>query len=698
MNYIQKKKYYSVIAVIILITNLFSCTQQNIEKEKKEWIDKRDELYNIIKPSLEKRELKETITKLDSIYFSKKHQDKWTTFYYLSVKTWVYKDLQQYKLSISYADSCINLIEKNKLESIVTTQEYASSFIQKGNAYFNLSDYQKSYENYFKAYNIIGQYKDSCNSHDVTEAIAMVLYRQKLYNQAINYFKTSLSSINNCPESETYLRSGKTQELFDDIGLCYTNLKKYDSAILFYNKALTNIKNSEYRYIADSTLSKQITITCMGVVFGNLAKVYALKNELDSAEVLYKQAIYNNTTLGTEHADAQLCQQQLAKVQWQKKLYTAMYQTLIALRKSLDTLPNNDAELGWKEMMAAYYHETKNTTEEIKYYRTFIAMRDSIADAKKGSFESSITRELKDKEQQLQISLLQKDNHLNKIYLWITVALAIMALAIIILVYVNYKRSKKNVAQLTKLNFEINEQKEQLSYAMHALEKSNKDKDRILRVVAHDLRNPISGIAAIAQTLSTNEHEINQQQQLIQLIESTSSNSLLLINELLQSNTTNEILNLQNANLNTILKQCVELLQFKAKEKKQIIELILPNEFITAHIDIEKLERVFNNLINNAIKFSSLNSVIKVELEKEQNLAVISVKDNGIGIPVEYVEHIFDAFTTLKRKGTEGEKSFGLGLSVCKQIIETHKGKIWAESKEGKGSTFYIQLPLNNNM
>ena len=62
------------------------------------------------------------------------------------------------------------------------------------------------------------------------------------------------------------------------------------------------------------------------------------------------------------------------------------------------------------------------------------------------------------------------------------------------------------------------------------------------------------------------------------------------------------------------------------------------------------------------------------------------------------LENIFDAFTTLKRKGTEGEKSFGLGLSVCKQIIEQHKGEIWVESKEGKGSIFYIQLPLSNNM
>ena len=304
---------------------------------------------------------------------------------------------------------------------------------------------------------------------------------------------------------------------------------------------------------------------------------------------------------------------------------------------------------------------------------------------------------MKDKEQQLQISLLQKDNQLNKVYLWITLALAVMALVIVILVYTNYKHSKKNVAALTKLNFEINEQKDQLSYAMQALEKSNKDKDRILRVVAHDLRDPISGIAAIAQALTTEEHAIEQRQELIKMIESTSNNSLLLINELLHSNTGNETLNLQNTNLTAIIRQSAALLQFKAKEKRQIIELNLPHELITANIDVEKTERALNNLINNAIKFSPANSNIKIRLGREHNTAIIAVKDNGIGIPAEHLEHIFDVFTTLKRKGTAGERSFGLGLSVCKQIIESHKGKIWAESEDGKGTTFYIQLPLSNN-
>lgn len=688
---------YPLFIIAFFIAELFSCTQQNIEAERKNELETRNQCSNIIKPYLEKRDFKNAIAKLDSIYYSKRKQDKWTTYYYLSVKTWIFKDLQQYHLSLNYADSCITLIEKNNLDKIISPEEYAASFIQKGNAYFNLNNYQKSYDNYFKAYTIVEKYKDSCSSQGITESIANVLYRQQLYDQAITYFSSSLACIDNCPESEYYLRTGKTQELFDDIGLCYTKLKKYDSAILFYNKALANIKNSEYRYIADSSLSRQITATCSGVVFGNLAKIYATNNQLDSAELLYKQAIYNNTVIGTEHGDAQLCQQQLAKVQWQKKSLANMYQTMVALRKSLDTLPNTDAELGWKEMMAAYYHEMKNTAEEIKYYRSFITMRDSIAEVKKGALETNITRELKDKEQQLQISLLQKDNQLNKVYLWITLALAVMALVIVILVYTNYKHSKKNVAALTKLNFEINEQKDQLSYAMQALEKSNKDKDRILRVVAHDLRNPISGIAAIAQTLTTEEHAIEQRQELIKMIESTSNNSLLLINELLHSNTGNETLNLQNTNLTAIIRQSAALLQFKAKEKRQIIELNLPNELITTNIDVEKTERALNNLINNAIKFSPANSNIKIRLEREHNTAIIAVKDNGIGIPAKHLEHIFDAFTTLKRKGTAGERSFGLGLSVCKQIIESHKGKIWAESEDGKGTTFYIQLPLSNN-
>jgi signal transduction histidine kinase len=146
--------------------------------------------------------------------------------------------------------------------------------------------------------------------------------------------------------------------------------------------------------------------------------------------------------------------------------------------------------------------------------------------------------------------------------------------------------------------------------------------------------------------------------------------------------------------LNELAKQTVGLLQFKSSEKKQIIELILAPEPLVVSVYKEKIARVLSNLVSNAIKFSEQNALIKVKLEKKGNAAIISVADNGIGIPKEALPFVFDSFTSAKRHGTAGETSYGLGLSICKQIIATHSGRIWVESAEGTGSTFFIELPL----
>ena len=129
------------------------------------------------------------------------------------------------------------------------------------------------------------------------------------------------------------------------------------------------------------------------------------------------------------------------------------------------------------------------------------------------------------KNQEENLSILKKDNQLSKLYLWITVGFIIVALNIIAFVVFNYQKSRRTNSLLTELNEQINEQKS-------ALEKANQDKDRIMNVVAHDLRNPISGIAAISKRV-LDDDEINAaSRQLIQLIEKTSVSSLTLINEL----------------------------------------------------------------------------------------------------------------------------------------------------------------------
>jgi len=103
--------------------------------------------------------------------------------------------------------------------------------------------------------------------------------------------------------------------------------------------------------------------------------------------------------------------------------------------------------------------------------------------------------------------------------------------------------------------------------------------------------------------------------------------------------------------------------------------------------------RVLSNLISNAIKFSPRGATIYVSIADCKKEVEIAVKDDGIGVPEKMQEEIFNMFTEAKRPGTAGEKSFGLGLSISKQIVEHHQGSIWVESETGKGSTFYVRLP-----
>ena len=103
--------------------------------------------------------------------------------------------------------------------------------------------------------------------------------------------------------------------------------------------------------------------------------------------------------------------------------------------------------------------------------------------------------------------------------------------------------------------------------------------------------------------------------------------------------------------------------------------------------------QVINNLISNSIKFTHDGGIISVSIEDKQDTVLFTVADNGIGIPAKYHDKLFDKFTKARREGLKGEPSTGLGMSIIKTIVEWNDGKIWFDSKENEGTTFYIELP-----
>jgi signal transduction histidine kinase len=585
--------------------------------------------------------------------------------------------------AIRYADSALAIFENNRLGQDYP-KAYAAALLNSGNAYLDVGAYKKAIDFYFKAKKTADTYFDDCGRSDYAYNIAMVLYRQKKFDLAAANFRESYQYSVSCKDQNGFSRN-RQQELQDNIALCMYNLGKYDSAMHHFNNAI--VIAEQY---TDPGSDQRLLEGVKGVVYGNMAKVYIKKNMPDSAIRLFKQSIALNSKPYHDQNDLQLVQAQLAAVYHQQNDLPSMKTTLEALKQGLDTLANTDATLDWNRLMYEYHRQTGKPAEALLHYQHYISAKDSLEKVKNNFSQSDINRQLMSREQELEISLLKKDNQIGKLYLWIAIALSVMAAVIIGLVYLNYRRSKKNVQVLSGLNASVNAQK-------LSLEKANRDKDRILHVVAHDLRSPV-GMTSYAADLMLMNTEDEEQREYGNMIKQAAGQALSLINELLGVRTAADGQLPQTVQqLGTIVQTCVENARHKAAAKQQQISL-----HTSAHLPVnanaQRLTRLVNNLLDNAIKFSHIGGDIIVTAKAQKDTAVIRVQDNGIGIPAEKQSTIFEVFTTARQYGTAGERSHGLGLSICKQIAEEHGGTITVESRENKGTVFTVMLPLADDV
>ena len=318
-------------------------------------------------------------------------------------------------------------------------------------------------------------------------------------------------------------------------------------------------------------------------------------------------------------------------------------------------------------------------------------LRDSLENNLFAVFGMDVDHELKSLVQQQELHDLTNQNRLKQLYLIGSIIATIMAIIIVGLIHRNLKKSRKMHRESDLYN-------QQLQQAMTEIKRANENYIRIMRVMAHDLRNPISGMTGLAAVLLAEDDFTEDNRHMLQLIESTGIHSMEMISELLKTGLAdeNEPLVTELVDVKTLLYDSVELLQFKAAEKQQKLIFDGSEQPVICRISQEKIWRVFNNLIVNAIKFSYEGTQIKVGIAQEQHKIVISVADSGIGIPDKNKESVFEMFTPAKKVGTKGEQPFGLGLSISKRIIEKHHGKIWFESMPGMGTTFYVEIPCDD--
>jgi signal transduction histidine kinase len=262
-----------------------------------------------------------------------------------------------------------------------------------------------------------------------------------------------------------------------------------------------------------------------------------------------------------------------------------------------------------------------------------------------------------------------------------------------------YDNAVQKNNELHKAHADLLEIHRQLEQKNIQLEILNQEKNHFLSIAAHDLRNPLTTIYTAADLITEElkDKTSSETKEFLEMIKQSSKFMRSLIEELLDVSVIDSgklSIHLEPVNLMHLIRNNVALNRVIAGRKQITVEYHCANDLPVIQLDRKKIEQVLNNLISNAIKYSFPQSKVEIYSKCENNNLIISVSDEGQGIPPAEMDKLFKPFSRTSAKATSGESSTGLGLVIVRKIVEAHNGRVWAESQVKKGSTFYISLPF----
>nr|WP_295925026.1 HAMP domain-containing sensor histidine kinase [uncultured Dyadobacter sp.] len=290
-------------------------------------------------------------------------------------------------------------------------------------------------------------------------------------------------------------------------------------------------------------------------------------------------------------------------------------------------------------------------------------------------------------------------NHSNRFVDHMSAYAVVAAITYFCIDYIRNSYEQEKASALEKSRA-IEKQNEQIVKQNEELENLNAEKNKLMSIVAHDLRSPLGSIQNFLELLT--QHDLDEEQKLDienDLLNST-KNTMAMLSKLLdwsKSQLHGVSTHLEYLNLNTLFESTLNLERNIAARKSISLESYFdPSASIYADSDMMQL--ILRNIVGNAIKFTPMGGRITIRGEMLDNHCQISVCDNGIGISPEKQKSIFSLHVE-STFGTNNEKGAGLGLVLCMEFIKAQNGKIWLESEPGQGTCFYISIPMfNKNM
>jgi len=602
-----------------------------------------------------------------------------TASYYSSIGT-TYLELNNYKKSLEYYLKSLEISKELDEEEAI-----ASLYRSIGNVYSEITSYEAALNYYLDALEIYKKLNNQPGLSAMYNNIGIIYQNFKENDKALVYFQKSL-------DIEINLDNEAGQSTaYNNIGTVHDDLGNKSKALEYYNKSLEIDK----KFNSEEGISTALNnIGLIHIDIGDYKKAYSFLNQ--SLEINKKRK--DNFSIANNYNN-------LAKLSIRQKKYTEAknyLSTSIAISQQIDA---KELLIEAYDFLYIIYSEENNFQKALEYFKLYAEMNDSIfsKEANNRIAEMSIKYETENIESENE--LLRKNNEIHLLQLkrqknlqryWI--AFTILILALTILGFSQVRLKKKTNDLLESKNNQLKDANNRLSSSEKNLKELNATKDKFFSIIAHDLKNPFQALLGFSETLYTRHNELsgNEIKEYSKIIYESSQNLFNLLGNLLQwskSQLGSIKMAPEKLNLSNILEEATSLLTLPAEKKNIKLRNNIPYNF-TVFADKHIVSTVLRNLVSNAIKFTNEGGEISISSEIKNNEALISVVDNGLGIKPENLDKLFKIDYSYSTKGTNNEQGTGLGLILCKELVEENNGKIWCESTYGKGSTFYFTLPI----
>ena len=497
----------------------------------------------------------------------------------------------------------------------------------------------------------------------------------------------------------------------------FNQLTSRQKFLLFMNKGNAYADQSEYGKTEElfkrayEEIKKDNSPADLALITYNLGALFYRQKRYSEAKEYITKSLEANLKIGAR-AKIERCYRVLGSIYLDRKDYPrAINYDNMALKiaqsiKNPQSIMSNYNNLYLAYWDWGYYSDNiKNLDKALSYYQKYNQIKDSLYQVETTAKVLELEKQYETEKKNTQIALLEKENqhqedeilvqHAQRNYLILIIILVSGILGIFIYFFYYYKKVNQLLQSQSK---SILEQKDQISEQNVKLQKSVNTQNKLFSIIGHDLRSPLASIFSISQLIGFYIEDKNYEalEKTKKMMDHKTDQILDLTDNLLcwavsQTDSLNPFF--APLSLKEIFDDCLELYRPIAGDKNITIECSEQTDLLV-WADRNMVMTICRNLINNSVKFTHTNGHIHIWYEPKGQYALIAIKDSGIGIDQSKLGTLFEIGHEKTTRGTSGEKSTGLGLSICKEFVDAMNGQIWVESETGIGSQFIFELLL----